>query len=55
MLRTQTPVHGELPYQTKPISPSEIDELSTNIKNFNLDLRDIEDSIRKARFSLPSL
>jgi hypothetical protein len=54
MLRSQTPVHGELPYQSKPISPSEIDELSTNIKNFVLDLRDLEDSIGKARFALPS-
>jgi hypothetical protein len=54
MLRGQTPIQGEIPYQAKPISPSEIDELSANIKNFVLDLLDIEDSIGKARFALPS-
>ena len=54
MLRSQMPIHGEIPYQAKPISPSEIDKLSADIKNFVLDLRDLEDSIGKARFALPS-
>jgi hypothetical protein len=51
MLRSQTPVPGEVPYRTKPISPSEIDELSANIKKFNSDLRDLQDSISEARFA----
>jgi hypothetical protein len=53
MLRSQTPAHGELPYHTKPISASEIDELSNSIKTLNLELLDLSDSIGKARFRLP--
>ena len=52
MLRIPTPVHGELPYQIKPISPPEIDELSAKIKSVVLDLRDLQDGISKARFAL---
>jgi len=51
MLRTQTPAKGEVPYQAKPISPSEINELSDSIKAFNLDLRNLQDLIGKARFA----
>jgi len=54
MLRSQTPSHGEVPYQSKPISSSEIDELSNSIKTLNRDLRDLQDLISKARFALPS-
>ena len=53
MLRHRTPAHGEIPYQAKPISPSEIDELSSNIKTLNLELLDLSDSIGKSRFGLP--
>jgi hypothetical protein len=52
MLRSKAPTHGEIPYQSKPISPSEIDALSTEIKTLNLELRDLSDAITKARFSL---
>jgi hypothetical protein len=54
MLRSQTPVHGEVPYQSKPISPSEIDELSNSIQAFNHDLRNLQDLISKAKFAPPS-
>jgi hypothetical protein len=51
MVRSATPVLGEVPYQTKPISPSEIDELSAKIKTFNDDLRDIQQAVSDARFA----
>jgi len=53
MLRNQTPVPGEVPYKAKPISPSEIDELSAKIKTFNADLRDLEQAVSGARFARP--
>jgi hypothetical protein len=53
MSRSKTPVSGELPYHAKPISPSEIDELSAKIKKFNLDLRDLHQAVSDARFAKP--
>jgi hypothetical protein len=48
------PAHDELPYRSKPISPSEIDELSKKIKTLVLELLDLSKSITDARFALPS-
>ncbi len=51
MLRSPIPLPGEVPYQVKPISPSEIDALSAEIKQFVRDLHDLEKAIRTARFT----
>lgn len=51
MLRSAAPATGEIPYHAKPISPSEIDELSSEIKKFIVDLRDLQDAIMKAQVS----
>jgi hypothetical protein len=53
MLRSSTPIPGETPYRTKPISPAEIDELSGKIKKFNLDLIGLQQEISDARFAKP--
>lgn len=50
MLRTPLPNTGGIPYETKPISPSEIDELSAKIKAFVLDLVDLQKAISRAQF-----
>jgi hypothetical protein len=52
MLRTALPEPGKLPYHTKSITPAEIDDLSERIKNFNLELRDLEKAIRDAKFAV---
>jgi hypothetical protein len=52
MLRTARPEPGAIPYHTKSITPAEIDDLSERIKNFNLELRAIENAIRDARFKV---
>jgi hypothetical protein len=50
MLRTPVPNTGGIPYDAKPISPSEIDKLSASIKAFVVDLRDLQQAIMKAQF-----
>lgn len=50
MLRTPVPNTGGIPYEAKPISPSEIDELSASIKTFVVDLLDLQQAIMKAQF-----
>ncbi|WP_156433490.1 hypothetical protein [Bradyrhizobium retamae] len=52
MLRTALPTPGELPYRTRPITPTEIDDLSTRIRTFNLELRAVEGAIRDAKFGI---
>jgi hypothetical protein len=50
MLRSPSPVLGELPYHTKPIAPTEIDELAAKIRNLNIDLSNLQHAISDARF-----
>jgi hypothetical protein len=49
MLRKALPGPGALPYHTKQITPTEIDDLSERIKNFNLTLRAVESAIGDAK------
>jgi hypothetical protein len=51
MLRSPILSAGNTPYQAKPISPFEIDELSADIKKFVTQLRDLQDEIMKAQFA----
>ena len=51
MLRHSTPRLGELAYASKPISPSEIDELSSKIRALVRDLVDLQQVIMKAQFA----
>jgi hypothetical protein len=55
MLRTPLPNTGGIPYEAKPIFPSEIDELSAKIKAFVLDLVDLQKAISIAQFPKTSL
>jgi hypothetical protein len=49
MLRKAIPEPGALPYHTKSITPAENDDLSERIRNFNLELRAVENAISGAR------
>jgi hypothetical protein len=51
MLKKPLPEPGELPYHSKKITPTEIDDLSERIKNFNLVLRAVEQAIRDAKIA----
>jgi hypothetical protein len=50
MLRHPSPVLGEVPYHTKPISPVEIDKLAAKIRNLNIDLSNLHQALSNARF-----
>jgi septation ring formation regulator EzrA len=51
MLRSKTPIIGELPYETRPITPSEIDELSAKMRNFNRELIELHRRMIDAHFA----
>jgi hypothetical protein len=53
MLRKTVSGPTELPYHPKPISPSEIDELSRRINAFTADLREVEQAIFRLRIGTP--
>jgi hypothetical protein len=53
MLRKRLPEPGELPYHAKPITPTEIDDLSERIKNLNSEIRAIEQAVCTAKFGGP--
>ncbi|MET4118514.1 hypothetical protein ABIB90_005540 [Bradyrhizobium sp. JR4.1] len=55
MLRTPVPRTGGIPYEAKPISPSEIDGLSAEIRAFVLELVDLQKEIMKAQHPGTSL
>ncbi|MGY4436673.1 hypothetical protein ACVWWO_009150 [Bradyrhizobium sp. F1.13.1] len=55
MLRTPVPRTGRIPYEAKPISPSEIDGLSAEIRAFVLELVDLQKEIMKAQHPGTSL
>jgi len=49
MLRKTLAEPGALPYHSKPITASEINDLSERIRNFNLTLRAVESAIGDAK------
>jgi hypothetical protein len=53
MLRKSVSEPTEIPYHPKPISPTEIDDLSRRINALTADLREIDQAIFRLRFGTP--